>query len=504
MSSAALLLPDPTAVSPPVPERYKSQSAEEQLVKDIMQFYDDPLGFVMYAFPWGEPGPLEEFPDGPDEWQRDQLMSIAQKVKTDPLGTIRDATSSGHGVGKSAETSWVVLWAMSTRPHLAGWVTANTQQQLRGKTWRELAVWHKRAINAHWFTWTASRFYQNDNPVTWGIDAIPWTEHNSEAFAGLHAEHVLMIMDEASGIADVIWEVAEGAMTTPRAMWFTYGNPTKNTGRFRECFGKNAHRWRHTQIDSRTAKMTNKKQIEEWKEDYGEDSDFFRVRVRGEFPHTSSRQLISSKAVEDARRADLPQADFIYAPVHIGVDVARFGDDESVISARQGRKHREMKDFRGLDNIQIASEAAAMFRRYQEQGCVMGAIFVDGIGLGSGVVDYLSALKYPVIDVNVGRAAEEDKRYMNKRMEIWARLKEWIEKGADILDDSELADQLVSIEYDYIVQRDVMRLESKEHMKERGLSSPDRAESIALTFAEVYNPFQNETSMVNSFEPEII
>jgi len=474
---------------------------ETELITDIAQFYADPLGFVMYVFPWGQPGTDLEDEAGPDEWQINQLTRLAAGIQLDPLGTIREATASGHGVGKSAETSWVILWAMSTRPHLAGWVTANTQTQLKGKTWRELAVWQKRALNGHWFEWTATRFYQKDHPETWGIDAIPWTEHNSEAFAGLHAEHVLMIMDEASGVADIIWDVSEGAMTTPRAMWLVYGNPTRNTGRFRECFGKNKHRWSTAQIDSRTCKMTNKKQLEEWRQDHGEDSDFYRVRVRGEFPHTASNQLISSTVVQEARKRDIPVADYVYMPVHIGVDVARFGDDETVISVRQGRKHRQMTQYRGLDNMQVGAMAASIFRKYNDMGLPMGAFFVDGVGLGSGVVDYLKSMGYPVVDVNVGKAAEKKDLFFNKRVEIWVRCREWLEAGADIIDDAELAEQLTSIEYDMVPHKEQVRLEKKEDLKKRGLSSPDRAESLCLTFAETFNPIARHTNNT-SFEPE--
>lgn len=476
---------------------------DRQLAEDISRFYSDPYGYVKYAFPWGQPGTALEDYDGPDDWQRAQQMRVKETIEANPLANVQEAIASGHGVGKSAEVAWLVLWAMSTRPHLAGWVTANTLTQLKGKTWRELAVWHKRAINHHWFEWTATRFYEKNNPETWGIDAIPWTEHNSEAFAGLHAEHVLMIMDEASGIADIIWEVAEGAMTTPRAMWFVFGNPTRNTGKFRECFGKNAHRWNHSRVDSRYCKMTNKEKLQEWLDDYGEDSDFFRVRVRGEFPHTAANQLIGDRVVAAARSNNMPEHEYIYMPCHVGVDVARFGDDETVISVRQGRKHVSMKTYRGLDNMQVGAEAARIFREYQSEGRPMGAIFVDGIGLGAGVVDYLTSLNYPVIDVHVGKPAEEKDLFYNKRVEMWWRLKEWLEAGADIIDDPDLAEQLTAIEYEMMPRTEQLKLESKDDLKSRGLASPDRAESIALTLAETFNPsVHSSTSNSNSFEPE--
>ena len=130
---------------------------------------------------------------------------------------------------------------MSTRPHPQIVVTANTREQLLKKTFRELSVWHKLLINTGWFTWTATKFYHNDHPETWFAAAVPWSAERPESFAGTHAEHVMLLFDEASGIHDVIWEVAEGAMTTAGAAWLVFGNPTRNTGRFRECFGKFAH-----------------------------------------------------------------------------------------------------------------------------------------------------------------------------------------------------------------------------------------------------------------------
>lgn len=471
-----------------------SADVELALTRDIAQFYADPYGYVLYAFPWGVEGGALEAHDGPDQWQAQQLIGIGDAIRKDPEAfNLQEAVASGHGVGKSTETSWLILWAMSTRPHLAGWVTANTQAQLKSKTWRELSVWHKRAINSHWFEWTATRFYQVEHPETWGIDAIPWSEHNSEAFAGLHAEHVLMIMDEASSIADTIWEVAEGAMTTPRAMWFCFGNPTRNTGRFRECFGRFKHRWQTRQIDSRTCKMANKAKLQEWADDHGEDSDFFRVRVRGEFPRAGSNQLISSQVVQDARLANLPFDEYMLHPLVIGVDVARFGMDETVITVRQGRKQLEQKIFRGLDNMQVGARAAEVYRAYEN----VETLFVDEVGVGSGVVDYLKATGYPVIGVNAGAKAANDKLYYNKRAEIWCRLKEWLEAGADILDDPDLGEQLTALEYDY-TPKEQIRLEKKEDMKERGLSSPDRADALALTFAEIVH-FRGSQE---SFEPD--
>lgn len=465
---------------------------DKELTQQLQQFAKDPYGFVLFAFPWGK-GDLEG--QEPDTWQADILMEIGDRIEEDPLATLQMARASGHGIGKTALVSWIILWLMTCRPHIAGVVTANTQSQLKSKTWRELAIWHNRAINSHWFKWTATRFHHVDHQETWGFDAIPWTEHNSEAFAGLHAKYVAVIFDEASAIADKIWEVTEGAMTTARAMWYCFGNPTKNTGRFRECFGKYSHRWFTKKIDSRTCRMTNKDKIQEWLDDHGEDSDFFRVRVRGEFPRFGTSQLISSEDVDNARRAELGMDEYAFFTPVIGVDVARFGQDESVVLVRQGRRVMERRVYRGLNNVQLAGRAAEMYRDYGSKGTML----VDEVGVGAGVVDVLQMQGYPVVGVNAGAKADDDKRYYNKRAEMWGRMAEWFSKGVDIPDDDILCDQLVALEYEYDLKERI-KLERKEDLKDRlpALGSPDRAEALALTFAEVISP----ATMAQSFEPE--
>ena len=463
---------------------------EEQLAEDIAEFFDDPYGYVMYAFPWGEKGgPLEEH-DGPDVWQREQLERVRHKIDTDPLGTIREATASGHGIGKSAETSWIILWAMSTRPHLNGVVTANTLPQLNTKTWRELALWHKRAINAHWFKWTATKFFHLEHPETWAVNAVPNTEHNSEAFAGLHATHSLIIYDEASGIPDPIWEVSEGAMTDPRAMWFVYGNPTKNTGKFRDCFA-NDTRWTTRSIDSRTCKMTNKNEIAEQLAEYGEDSDFARVRVKGQFPRAGSLQLIASDIVDRCMLWEAEYEIYFLLPIVIGVDVARYGDDKTVIWIRQGRKTLDVRKFRELNTMEVATRAAEAIREFNP-----AATFVDEVGIGAGVVDRLRMLDYEIIGVNAGSKPDDDITYYNKRAEMWDRMRTYLRAGADIPNDTEIRNALIGIEYGFN-DKEQMRLERKEDMKKRGLDSPDEGDALALTFAEHLGDMNQQ-----SFEPE--
>lgn len=468
---------------------------EAALVEDMAQFYDDPLGFVYYAFDWSSPelrNP-DGTPGGPDEWQKAELEAIGAKLRNDPDGNVREATASGHGIGKTAFSSWICCWAMSTRAHLSGVVTANTMGQLSTKTWRELALWHKRLINRHWFKWSATKFWHVKEPETWYISAEPNTEHNSEAFAGRHAKYKVIIFDEASAIPDKIWEVTEGAMTDPRSIWLVFGNPTKNTGRFKACFTSDKARWGTRHVDSRTCKMTNKAELEEWITAYGIDSDFVRIRILGQFPRAGAMQFIPTDIVEKAMLSEAAFEAWCLTPVVIGVDVARYGDDKSCIAIRQGRKLHEVRKFRELNTMQLAAQVVVAMKDYSGAA----AVFVDGVGVGAGVVDRLQMLGHPVIEVNGGSVAYDEIKYWNKTAEMWDRMREWI-RGAELPSgDNELRLALVGREY-YFDDKERIRLERKQDMKKRGLASPDEADALAHSFAEELGDLVN-----NSIEPTV-
>jgi hypothetical protein len=470
----------------------KTVDPELDLLEEIAAFDRDPLGFVEFAFPWGE-GELASH-DGPMEWQRGILADIRDGLS--PNEAIRLAVASGHGIGKSALVSWIILWAMSTCVDTVGVVTANTGDQLRLKTWVQLAKWHRLAINSHWFAVTSKAIFSADpeHEKTWRIDATTWNETRTEAFAGLHNEgkRILLLFDEAGGIPDVIWDVSTGALTDSNTeiIWAAFGNPTRNTGRFRECFagGKFQHRWNTRQIDSRTVPITNKEEIAEWMQDYGEDSDFARIRVRGVFPRVSAMQFISSELVEIASAEAREVMVTLYDPLVMGVDVARYGDDKSVIRFRRGRDGRSIKPlkFRNIDTMQLAAKISELQRQYH-----CDAIFVDGGGPGAGVVDRCRYLKLPIIEIQFGAAPDRDQlnqegtvAYANKRAEMWGVMREWLHGGM-IDNDAELKADLTAVEYGYMMKdgRDAIVLEKKEHMKKRALASPDDGDALALTFA---------------------
>ncbi|WP_343561749.1 terminase [Kiloniella sp. b19] len=466
-------------------EENSVEEASEGLSEVLLQeraaaLAGDPLGWVREAFPWGE-GELKAFA-GPQDWQQEVLEGLRDGLLT-PEEAIRLAVSSGHGIGKSALVSWIVLWAMTTCTDTKGVVTANTETQLKTKTWSELAKWHRLSRWRSWFKYTATAIFSSraGHDKTWRIDMVPWSERNTEAFAGLHnqGKRILVVFDEASAIHDLIWEVTEGALTdaNTQIIWAVFGNPTRNTGRFFECFHRFRHRWQHRRIDSRSVPITNKRQIKSWAEDHGTDSDFFRVRVRGEFPKTNADQFISSALVEEAaRRSCDPDP---AAPVVIGVDCARFGDDQSVILTRQGRRVVDIVRLRGKRGPEIARKVLEVSNSARAD-----AIFVDGGGVGASTCDALHAMRVRHFEVAFGGKADNDgdNGYVNKRAEMWGRLRDWLER-ADIPDDPELLTDLKGPEYSYDSHMRVL-LEKKSDMKKRGLSSPDVGDALAVTFAE--------------------
>ena len=458
---------------------------QDEIISDLAAFSRDPLGWVLWAFPWGEPGELEGA-DGPDEWQIWALTAIRDGLLT-PFEAIRLAIASGHGIGKSTFVAWVILWALSTMEDARGVVTANTERQLATKTWPELAKWYRLFIARDLFKMEATSIFSVDpeHRLTWRVDMIPWSEKNPAAFAGLHnkGKRIILVFDEASEIDDIIWETAEGALTDAETeiIWTVFGNPTRSVGRFRECFdgGKFSHRWRHRAIDSRTVKVANKRQLQEFVDDYGEDTDFVRVRVLGQFPKQGFAEFISAFAVSEARARE-PSAQ-VFDPLILGVDVARFGDDASVIYARKGRDARTWPPIilRGLDTMQVASRAAEEYLRLRAD-----AIFVDGGGVGGGVVDRLRQLRVPVHDINFGAKSDRPTSsvaYANKRAEMWGSLREWLATGS-LPSEGQLAAELVGPTYGFNARNEIL-LERKEDMKKRGLSSPDIADALALTFA---------------------
>jgi len=480
-------------------EDYKDPN--EQLAYECGQLSGHPLDWIMFAFPWDtdESIQLVELQEpwasrynckyGPDAWFCKQMDDWGEHIRAqgfngkDPVEPYQDATSSGHGIGKSAGTAMIILFILSTRPFSKGTVTAGNSTQLRTKTWAELGKWKAKCITGHWFSYTNSssnmtirhKDYASD---VWGAVGYTCKEENSGAFAGQHAadSSSFYIFDEASEVPNKIWEVAEGGLTDGEPFWFVFGNPVRATGRFRECFRKFRHRWKHRHVDSRTVQITNKNQLNEMVKDHGEDSDYVKVRIRGVFPSQSVRQLIPEDLVYAARGRHLNESQYSFAPMILTCDPAWEGDDQLVIGFRQGLYYDILEKIPKNDNdVVIANKLA----RYEDE-LKADAVFID-LGYGTGIKSAGDTMGRSWTLVNFGEKSN-DPGCFNKRAEMYELAHQWLKDGGAIPDDDELVGDLTALET--VPRLDgKIQLESKKDMKKRGLPSTDCGDNLALTFA---------------------
>lgn len=459
-------------------------AAEElELALDIGSYSLDPVGFMRYVYPW-ESEKLTA--PGPRTWQGEINGLVKDHFSNPELRhqPLQIAVASGHGIGKSAEIGMLIDWAMSTCEDCKVVVTAGTGTQLSTKTAPEVQKWFRLGLNSHWWDINATSIRVKDpaHQAMWRADFITWSVQKTEGFAGLHnqGKRILIIFDEASSIDDIIWEVAEGVLSDEgtEIIWIAFGNPTRNTGEFYRAI-TGANRWKKFQIDSRTVEGTNKilldAQIKEW----GEDSDRARVRIRGEFPRGGSTQFISGELVAGARKRVVDG--YKSMPVILGVDVARFGDDRSIICRRQGRKADFIGKFYHQDTQIIGGKVQEAIDEQKPD-----AVVIDGDGIGGAVYDFLKARGYDrktvMVEFHGGGTPTDPHKYLNKRAEIWGGMKDWL-VGGQIPDEAEIETDLTGPDYGYHPTKGCLVLESKDEMKSRGVDSPDLGDALAMTFA---------------------
>lgn len=463
------------------------------LADEVKRFYADPFGFVMFAFPWGRQGPLQNH-SGPDDNQKEFLKALGEEVKTrrfdgkTPVMPILINEASGHGTGKSAMGAWLTCWILSTRPNSQGTVTAGTAKQLDERTWAAVRKWMALCITAHWFDVQSGGIYHKQFPNDWKVQCQTCKEENAQSFAGQHAESSTSwyLLDEASEVPDLVWETAYGGLTDGEPMVIAWGQPVRNTGEFyRVCFGSQAARWNTRRVDSRTSKFTNKELIEQWIKDYGIDSDFVKVRVFGLPPSASELQYIDKLRVEEARkRQAIPLAD---EPLVAGFDVSGGGKAWNVIRFRRGLDGNPPE----MPAIRIPGEQdkdrsrrvglCAELLADDRPGKKIAAMFVDS-AFGAAIVDRVKGLGFRNIhEINFG-GESPDPHQLNMRAFMWAKTKDWLLRGA-LPDDEELCSQLSLPGY-HINTSGKLVIESKANIQARGEKSPDDADAFCLTFAQ--------------------
>lgn len=457
-----------------------SASRHPDFIRAIVERYrNDPYGYRINVL-GRKPCPDPTQPG--HDWQRDVCESVRDNKRT--------AVAAGHGPGKTALGADLIHWFISTRPHPAIVATSNTENQLRTKLWRELAKVNNKAKNKDWFEWKTSTFTMFNDPTA-QAQAISWSEENPEAFAGTHEQHVFGVFDEASAIARVIFNVFKGAMTTPGARWLALGNSTRSEGAFYDAtHGKDAARrpgdmqrgkWKSFIVPSWESAFVTPEWLAEMKADLGEESDEYRVRVRGLPPRFDGEQFISREMVDAAMKREVPL--FKRWPLILGCDVGR--GDRSVMLPRRGRKVLDkIEIIRGERTTDFARRIADEIIFYREEHGLEANVVLEELGMGVGVVETLEDMGYgtQVWGVNTGVSASEPDLYANLRAEMWALTKEWLEEQVELPNNSQLMDDLLTIKRKP-TGVGKLQLETKEQMRKRKLPSPDVGDALALTFA---------------------
>jgi hypothetical protein len=472
-----------------------------ELADEIKRFYADPLGFVEFAYSWGEPGTELEHEAGPDDNQTQFLIDLGKEVRSrrfnghNPVMPILMTETSGHGTGKSVQGAWIADWILSTRPDSIGTVTAGTFTQLESRTWSAIQHWTKLCITGHWFHIQARGVYHKLRPKTWKIVAQTCKEENAQSFAGQHARTSTSwyMFDEASLIPDRVWTVAQGGLTDGEPMFFAWGQPEKNTGRFYEInFGSQEHRWNHRRIDSRNSRFTNKPLIEQWIEEFGLESDFVKVRVLGLPPNASELQFIDRARIVAAQQRQI--VTFPDDPLIAGFDPSGGGSAWNVVRFRRGMDARSIPPIRvpgeqTRDRSAMLAKLAGIMKDDRPEHRV-AVMFVDS-AYGAPYVERLHVLGYSnVVEVNFG-APSSDHHQANMRAYMWNLMKEWLLHGALPAEDEKLAPDLGSPGA-HIRPNGQLVLESKEAMQKRGLASPDDGDALSLTFAQPVAPITPE------------
>jgi phage terminase large subunit len=409
----------------------------------------------------------------PEEWQKKALYAVRDNDRV--------AIRSGHGIGKTAFLSWLILWWVLTRSPSRIACTANTSSQLSDILWAEVAKWHRCMPDGlKELIEVTSAKVELTGQDSFAVARTARRE-TPEALQGFHSPNMLFLVDEASGVDNIIFEVGEGAMSTEGAKTVMTGNPTRTSGYFYEAFNKMKDSFFTMKVSSQDSTQVGPKFIEDMKVKYGEDSNIYRVRVLGEWPEADDDVVIPLHLLQSAADRDQVAADT--TPVVWGLDVARFGTDKSALCKRKGNVVTEpIKSWRNKDLMEMCGiilneyETTTWSDRPVE-------ILIDSIGLGAGVVDRLTELDLPVRGINVAESASMGERYGRLRDELWFLGKEWFEaRDCTIPDQEELIDDLSKPRFTFL-SNGKLKVEGKDEMKRRGLNSPDLADAFCLTFA---------------------
>lgn len=432
----------------------------------VRRYRLDPVRFVQ-----------EQFSLTPDPWQADVMMDVAR-------GERAISVRSGHGVGKSAVASWLLLWFLLTRFPCKVVVTAPTSGQLYDALFAEVKHWASMLPKPiqQCLEVKRDRIELKAAPESAFISARTSRAEQPEALQGVHSDNVLLVADEASGVPEPVFQAASGSMSGENATTLLLGNPVRGSGLFFDSHHKLKKRWKTYHVSCIESRLVSDEYVQEQKERYGESSNAYRVRVLGEFPLADEDTVIPLGYVWSARERDIQEPYGLRATW--GLDVARKGSNASVLIKRKGPwVDPDIKEWRGLDTMELVG------RVFQEWSTTPDSerpieICVDAIGLGAGVADRLREMGLPIRTINVSELpALNAHLYRNLRAELWYKVREWLSrKDCRIPDNDDLITQLTVVRFKMTVNGK-LQIESKDDLQKRGVPSPDMADALCLTFA---------------------
>ena len=445
----------------------------------VETYQNDPVKFVQ-----------EMLGAEPFDYQKEFLREVASPTR-------RLSVKSGHGTGKSTTASWAMLWFLLLKYPCKVVVTAPTSSQLFDAMFAELKRWIKelpREIQGL-LNVKSDRVELVAAPAEAFISCrTARAENAGEALAGVHSDNVLLVIDEASGVPEVVFEASAGSMSSVNATTVMLSNPTRSSGTFFESHNRMRHSWWTRTWSCEDSPLVADEFIDEMRERYGETSSAFLVRVMGEFPLADDDTIIPFHLVESAQHRDIeesPETSQIW-----GLDVARMGSDKTALCKRTGSVVTDIKSWGGLDLMQTVGRVKAEYDALEVWEQDNLEILIDSIGLGAGVFDRCQELGMPVRAVNVSESPSMKETYLNLRAELWFRMKAWLEnRTCKIPQNDRLLSELTSLKYTFTSSGKI-KAESKQELKKRGFNSPDLADCLALTFSS-----DPATAMSGAFKP---
>ena len=422
---------------------------------------------------------------------KNQSLSFDQERVLNDLCTYKKCfVKSGHGTGKSADSSIAILWFLFSFPGCLIPCTAPTGHQLQDVLWAELSRWYHQSMlsKLDFFEWSKSKFSVKHEMLKEIWTAIPRSCSVPENLAGFHAKNILFIIDEGSGVSDEVMEVIEGALSTDNCYLLVLGNPTRTSGFFYDAFHKHKELYRLLTLSSRNSPFCTEKYIKSIEDKYGKDSDQVRMRIDGEFALQSSFSFVNYEKLIKATHRIINEISFV---INIGQDVARFGEDSSVSYHRSGYKVLGYNEIKKQDTHVVSNAVSTLIVKFRKvDSRYIFFIKVDGTGIGGGVVDNLNnkfLQNVNVFEILNNSVAFNDKKYANAATEMYFIVADLIE--ADLLEipfDEELFFELTDRRFYYDKDGRYI-IESKDDFKKRNKFSPDKADAFCLCFYEPQN-----------------